>query len=84
MGIDLTPVLKITRFPACLFFFRSASVHLGTREKYFHARMRKKTAAAVIMNVEINLRTKARNAKKKAGIHSFAKKTRWYISLGSC
>jgi len=28
---------------------------LGTKEKYFHARMRKKTAAAAIMNVEINL-----------------------------
>ena len=32
------------------------AAYLGTKEKYFHARMRKKTAAAAIMNVEINLR----------------------------
>ena len=44
-----------------LFSFGGAA-YLGTSEKYFQARMRKKTAAAAIMNVEINLRTKARNA----------------------
>ena len=44
--------------------------------------MRKKTAAAAIMNVEINLRTKAENAKKN--VISDTAKTHWFISLGSC
>ena len=43
------------------------AAYLGTREKYFHARMRKKTAAAAIMNVEINLRAEDKIAIKKLG-----------------
>ena len=53
MGIDLTPVLKIRKFGA--FFTVCGAGYLGTSEKYFQAKMRKKTAAAAIMNVEINL-----------------------------